>query len=134
MSFIKIIKFQKLGDLRGSLVAIEEKESIPFKIKRVYYIFNTQKNISRGFHAHKNLLQICICLKGHCSFVMDNGRTKEKIELKDPTEGLLIESMIWHEMHDFSEDCVLLVLASDHYKESDYIRNYKEFLKMVKNN
>ena len=131
MSLFKWVDFQSLGDARGSLVALEigMERAVPFDIKRVYYIYETAKGVSRGFHAHRNLRQVAICMAGKCRMVLDNGTIREETWISSPTQGLLIESMVWREMHDFSDDCVLLVLASDHYDETDYIRNYSEFLK-----
>lgn len=129
MSLVKLIDFPSLGDERGSLVAIEGNRNIPFDINRVYYIFGTQKNIARGFHAHKELIQVAVCIAGKCRMLLDNGNSKESVWMDSATNGVLIEDMVWHEMHDFSDDCVLLVLASAHYDESDYIRNYDDFLK-----
>ena len=128
MSLIQIINFPINGDERGSLIAVENNKEIPFKIKRIYYIFNTQKNVSRGFHAHKKLKQVAICVKGKCRIVLDDGKNQESVWLDSPEKGLLIQDLTWREMHDFSNDCVLLVLASELYNESDYIRNYDEFL------
>ena len=101
---MKIIEFTPLGDSRGSLVALEANKSIPFDIKRVYYIFATNMGVSRGYHAHRNLKQVAVCVTGSCRF-------------------------IWREMHDFTPDCVLMVLASDYYDEDDYIRDYHKFVK-----
>ncbi|EJF7711641.1 WxcM-like domain-containing protein [Providencia rettgeri] len=129
MKLINTIEFEKLGDDRGSLVSLEQYKNIPFEVKRIYYIFGTKEGISRGFHAHKNLEQVAICVKGSCRFLLDDGKNKEEIILDNPSIGLCIKNIIWREMHDFSEDCVLLVLASELYDESDYIRNYQEFLK-----
>ncbi|WP_445406885.1 WxcM-like domain-containing protein [Acinetobacter seifertii] len=130
MSLVKLINLPSFGDERGGLVAIESNHSIPFDVKRLYYIFNTSQK-PRGFHAHIDLKQVAICLKGSCRFILDNGSTKEEVVLDNPTQGLVIEGLIWREMHDFSEDCVLLVLASEHFTEQDYIRNYNEFLRVV---
>jgi dTDP-4-dehydrorhamnose 3,5-epimerase-like enzyme len=131
MSLIKWIDFPSLGDQRGGLVAVEVgmDKAVPFEIKRVYYIYNTKPGISRGFHAHKKLKQIAICIAGKCRMVLDNGITREDVWLESPTKGVVIEDMVWREIHDFSEDCVLLVLASEHYDESDYIRDYDEFIR-----
>lgn len=131
MSLIQLISFPPLGDDRGSLVALESHQSIPFDIKRVYYIFGTQKGVSRGFHAHKQLKQVAVCVTGQCRMVLDNGITREEIWLDSATKGILIEDMVWREMHDFSEDCVLLVLASELYDESDYIRDYTHFKELA---
>jgi dTDP-4-dehydrorhamnose 3,5-epimerase-like enzyme len=128
MSLIREVDLKLLGDERGSLVALESNKNIPFDIKRVYYIFGTQKGVSRGFHAHRSLEQIAICISGSCRMLMDDGRTKESVLLNCRNKGIYIDSMIWHEMHDFSDDCVLLVLASDYYDELDYIRAYNDFI------
>ncbi|EOE6054299.1 FdtA/QdtA family cupin domain-containing protein [Vibrio cholerae] len=131
MSLVKLISFESLGDHRGSLVALEQNKNIPFEIKRIYYIFDTKQGVVRGLHAHKALKQVAIALKGSCRFLLDDGITREDIILDCPTKGILIDSCLWREMHDFSEDCVLIVLASEHYDESDYIRDYALFLQEV---
>ncbi|UXD87943.1 sugar 3,4-ketoisomerase [Thalassolituus hydrocarboniclasticus] len=131
MSLIRLIDLPSLGDERGSLVAIEANKHIPFEVKRVYYIFATQPGVSRGFHAHKNLQQLAVCVAGKCRMLLDDGIDKESVWLDSPTKGLLIGNNVWREMHDFSDDCVLLVLASEHYDESDYIRDYSDFTKSV---
>ena len=130
MSLINIINFKSLGDARGDLISLESKKEIPFEIKRVYYIFDTQNDVIRGLHAHKELKQVAIVLKGSCQFLLDNGVCKESVILSNPHQGLLIDSFLWREMSDFSEDCVLIVLASAHYDESDYIREYDQFIKL----
>ncbi len=132
MSLIKLIDFPLLGDSRGSLVALEENKQIPFVIKRVYYLYGTKEGVARGFHAHKKLKQVAICLSGSCKFILDDGLAREEVILSSPNQGLLIDSVIWREMHDFSHDCVLLVLASNVYDEADYIRDYSTFLESVK--
>ncbi len=131
MSLFNWIDFPPLGDSRGSLVALESGKTIPFAIKRVYYLFSTQADVARGFHAHHQLEQVAMCVTGKCRMILDNGTTKEEAWLDSPTKGLLLKPMLWHEMHDFSEDCVMLVLASDHYDESDYIRSYNIFLELA---
>ena len=123
-----IINFDIKGDERGSLISLEENKNIPFEIKRVYYIFNTVEGIRRGFHAHKKLKQVLVCVAGSCKILLDDGKSKEEISLDNPNKGLLIESMIWREMFDFSPDCVLMVLADEVYDESDYFRDYQQFL------
>lgn len=132
MSLVNWIDFQVLGDERGSLVALEKDRNVPFDIRRVYYIYKTEQGVSRGYHAHRNLRQVAMCVAGSCRMVLDNGSTREEVVLDCPTRGLLIESMMWREMHDFSDDCVLLVLASELYDETDYIRDYDEFLRSAK--
>ena len=130
MSLVNIVDLSVRGDDRGSLIAIEQSQTIPFDIKRVYYIFGTQPNVARGFHAHKSLSQLLVCVSGSCDVILDNGVQRETMTLDRPDKGLLVQSMIWREMHRFSDDCVLLVLASNHYSEDDYIRDYSEFKKM----
>ena len=124
--------FQQHGDERGMLVALEEFNDIPFEIKRVYYMYDTKKGVHRGFHAHKSLEQILICIHGSCKILLDNGKEKKIVSLEKPYEGLYVANNIWREMFDFSLDAVLMVLASDIYNEKDYIRDYDEFLKGVK--
>ncbi|EJF32314.1 MULTISPECIES: FdtA/QdtA family cupin domain-containing protein [Enterobacteriaceae] len=128
---IDFIPLQIHGDERGSLVALEEAKNIPFPIKRVYYMFDTLEGIRRGFHAHKELTQVAIPVKGSCRFLLDDGKEKVNVLLDSPACGLLIEPMVWHEMYDYSPDCILMVLASDVYDESDYIRNYEQFKNTV---
>ncbi|MHA3057158.1 sugar 3,4-ketoisomerase [Acinetobacter sp. ANC 4641] len=127
---IKLLPLQTHGDERGSLIALEQDKNIPFAIKRVYYLFNTSANVRRGFHAHKELTQVVIAVRGSCRFLLDDGKEKITLFLDNPAQGLLIDSCIWREMYDFSEDCVLMVLANHLYDESDYIRNYDEFLNL----
>lgn len=130
---INLIKLQSHGDERGSLISLEEEKNIPFPIKRIYYIFDTREGVRRGFHAHKKLKQLAVVLKGSCRFLLDDGYDKAEILLDNPAKGLYIESFVWREMFDFSEDCVLMVLADAFYDESDYVRDYDQFIEMVKN-
>ena len=125
-------RFQQHGDERGQLVALEEMRDIPFEIKRVYYMYDTGEGIHRGFHAHKTLKQILICIHGSCKVLLDNGQEKKIVSLEKPYEGLYIAHNMWREMYDFSPDAVLMVLASEYYDESDYIRDYDQFLNSVK--
>ena len=132
---MQIVKyqFQQHGDERGQLVALEEYNDIPFEIKRVYYMYDTKENVIRGFHAHKRLEQILICIHGSCKVKLDNGRENKIIFLEKPYEGLYVPNDMWREMYDFSEDAVLMVLASEYYNENDYIREYGCFLNFIKN-
>ena len=131
---MQIIKyaFQQHGDERGMLVALEQYGDIPFEIKRVYYMYQTKKDVRRGFHAHKSLQQILVCIHGSCKVLLDNGTEKKAVSLERPYEGLYVANNMWREMYNFSEDAVLLVLASEMYQEEDYIRDYEEFLAWVK--
>lgn len=130
---MEVIKyaFQQHGDHRGQLVALEEGKEIPFQVKRVYYMYDTVEGVRRGYHAHKCLEQILICVHGSCKILLDNGKETAVVNLDTPFEGLYISNDMWREMYDFSSDAVLMVLASELYDEADYIRNYDEFLKFV---
>ena len=128
---IRKIQFQRHGDARGMLVALEENKEIPFKIKRVYYLYDTLADVTRGYHAHKSLQQILICVHGSCKIRLDDGRDKGVVTLDTPDEGIYVGNNMWREMFDFSPDAVLMVLASELYDEKDYIRDYNEFLKFV---
>ncbi len=128
---IKIINLETHSDERGSLVVIESLKNIPFEIKRIYYLFGTNPNFERGRHAHKNLKQIYIAVSGSCKIEFDDGKEKSEYVLNDPKSGLLIEGVVWREIKEISSDCVLLVVADDLYKESDYLRDYNEFLRFI---
>lgn len=128
---ISLYEFQKLGDSRGSLVVLEQEKNIPFEIKRVYYMFETKKDIRRGYHAHKKLNQIAVVLKGECKIHLDDGKSTSEVVMNDPTKGLLLEPLVWHEMFEYSSDCILMILADDVYDENDYIRNKDEFYEIV---
>lgn len=129
---VTTFEFIVRGDDRGALVAIEESIDIPFALRRVYYIFNTGHDVRRGSHAHHTLRQVLVCVHGSCKILLDNGRERAEAVLDRASAGLLVEPMIWHEMYDFSDDCVLLALASDLYDEGDYIRDYDEFRALVR--
>lgn len=131
---MQIVKyqFQQHGDSRGQLISLEEYNDIPFKIKRVYYMYDTSEGVTRGCHAHKSLEQILICIHGSCKILLDNGVEKKIVYLEKPYEGLYVPNSMWREMYDFSEDAVLMCLASEVYNENDYIRDYEEFLEFVK--
>lgn len=133
MSLIKKIDFEIKGDGRGDLIALESLKNIPFDIKRVYYMTNVKVDAPRGFHAHRRLQQVAICVSGKCRMVLDDGIRREEIWLDTFSSGVLINNMVWREMHDFTEGCVLLVLANEYYDETDYIRDYNIFLEEVKN-
>ena len=130
---MEIVKytFQSHGDERGQLVALEELKDIPFHIKRVYYMYDTGEDVVRGRHAHKNLQQVLICVHGSCKVLLDDGEEKKMVMLDNPNEGLFLSNSVWREMYDFSSDAVLMVLASELYDESDYIRDYNAFLDYI---
>jgi dTDP-4-dehydrorhamnose 3,5-epimerase-like enzyme len=128
---MNVFQFQVMKDDRGSLVAIESLRHVPFEIKRVYYIYNVRDGIIRGKHAHRKLQQVLICVAGSCKILVDNGSERRMFVLDSPSKGLYVGQMVWREMSEFTSDCVLLVLASEHYDESDYIRSYEKFLSEV---
>ena len=129
----KLEEFKVLGDHRGQLVALEANRQIPFDVKRVFYIYGTQEGIPRGNHSHYKTKQFLVVVNGSCKVTLDNGKTKETFDLNRPNLGLFQDALIWGTMHDFSSDCVLMVLADEYYDASDYITNYDKFLKEVKN-
>lgn len=131
MSNNYLIDFEIKGDHRGSLIALEHGCNLPFTVQRVYYIFGTQPDIRRGYHAHRALKQVLVCTSGSCQILLDNGISKHTVVLNSPTQGLYIDGLIWREMFDFSTDCVLMVLASERYDETDYIRDYNAFIQEV---
>ena len=126
---MSVIHHKVLGDHRGQLVVIEGKDGVPFDIKRVFYIYGTQKDVPRGNHSHYKTKQYLIAVNGSCKVTLDNGKTKQTFSLDEPNKGLFQDVLIWGAMHDFSQDCVLLVLASECYDEADYIHDYQKFLK-----
>lgn len=123
-----LIKFKDITDKYGHLTPIESKIDIPFEIKRIYYITKVEAGTTRGFHSHRKLHQVLICLNGSVKIKINNPNQEEIIELNDSSVGLYIGPYVWREMFDFTEGSVLLVLASEHYDEDDYIRNYDFYL------
>ena len=128
---VKIIKIPKIKDPRGNLAVIE-KDVIPFKIERVYYLFDVPSGAYRGGHAHKALSQFLIALSGSFDVILKDAEKSKKVTLNNPSEGLLITSGIWRELENFSSGSVCLVVASDVYKEDDYIRDFNDFLEFSK--
>lgn len=127
---IKTIKIPKIID-DCSLFFAEYPNHIPFIIKRIYYITQATEGLPRGFHAHHKTQQVLFCVQGSIKMIFDDGKKKEEILLRDPELGVFIDKKIWHEMHSFSKNTILLVLASAQYDPKDYIRDYQEFLKVI---
>jgi len=127
MTQARYIDFTVRGDELGWLVALESDRNVPFPIKRTYYIFGTKNGVRRGKHAHRQLTQMMVCLAGQCKVLLDDGSRREEIALTRNDRGLMLAPMLWHEMYEFSPDCVLLVLADNWYEEADYIREYDAF-------
>ena len=128
----KVIDLRKIGDPRGNLTPIEGGQDIPFDVKRVYYLYDVPSGQRRGAHAHKALQQLIIAANGSFTLTLDDGANKKIVTLNRPYQGLLIVPGIWRVLDDFSSGAVLLCLASEHYDEADYIRNYKEYKKYKK--
>jgi len=124
---VKLVEIPKIKDVRGNLSVIE-KDTIPFDIKRVYYLYDVPSDAYRGGHAHKEQLELLIALSGSFEVTLDDGKSKRSIILNKPNKGLLIPKGIWRELQDFSSGSVCLVLASDVFDEEDYIRDYNDFL------
>jgi dTDP-4-dehydrorhamnose 3,5-epimerase-like enzyme len=115
----------------NSLLSVAQAPEIPFEIKRLYYIYDAKPGLPRGFHAHRKTDQILFCVRGKVRMVLDDGQTREEQVLSQPNQGVRLDHMIWHEMHDLDKDSLLLVLASAEYKAADYIRDYQEFLRLA---
>lgn len=128
---VKLIKIPKIYDdcLLGFM---QYPDTIPFLIKRVYFILNAKTELDRGRHAHKRTQQVLFCIQGSIKMVVDDGKVREEVILNSPEVGILLNEMIWHEMHEFKKNTILLVLASDIFKPEDYIRDHEEFKRLVK--
>ena len=126
-----VIEFKDLGDERGKLVVIEGNDSIPFEIKRVFYIYGSDATVVRGQHANRESEFVLINVAGTSKVRITDGKEEFIVELNRPMMGVYIPKMVWKDMYDFSEDSVLLVLASTHYDGSEYIRNYDDYIKEV---
>ena len=123
---IKWIDIPSINDPRGNL-AVLENSKLPFKIKRVYYLYDVPSGSKRGGHAHKDLLQLIVPLSGSFELVLKDGVNEKTVMLHNPTRGVLIPTMTWRELRNFSAGAVCLVLASEEFDEEDYIRDWKEF-------
>ncbi|MGI9306078.1 MAG: sugar 3,4-ketoisomerase [Gammaproteobacteria bacterium] len=124
----QFLDFRIFADSRGALLAAEGETDIPFRIARVYYLFNMPPGARRGRHAHRALRQAAVCLRGRCDILLDGGKNKTVCRLDSPAKGVLIEKMVWRELFNFSPDCLLAVFADAPHDESDYIRDYGAFL------
>lgn len=127
VSDCRLIDLTVRGDERGSLVAIEPGDLLPFPVRRVYYIYGTKPGVSRGHHAHRELNQWAIAVSGSCTVLLDDGTRQKRVRLDRPDQALPLPPMVWHEMHEFSPDAVVMMVADDLYDEGDYIRSYADF-------
>lgn len=125
----RMLQFNCNQDNFGSLVPIETFGDIPFGIKRIYYIYDVENGMRRGYHSHRDLEQALICVHGSVRIHVRTPFEQQNVLLDDPTKALYIGPMVWREMYDFTDDAVLLVLASEHYTVSDYIRDYEQYEK-----
>ena len=127
----KLIDFVDFSDEKGSLVACEYQKNCPFDIKRIFYIFDTKPGVARGAHANRNSEFLLIAINGSCKVKIDDGTKTEIVSLDSPSKGLYLDKMLWKEMYNFSYNAMLLVLASTLYDETEYIRNYNDYVKEV---
>lgn len=127
---VKWIDIPSIKDPRGNLTVLENSK-LPFESKRVYYLFDVPSGSERGGHAHKNLLQLIIPLSGSFELVLKNGQNEKSVTLYNPTRGVLIPTMVWRELRNFSAGAVCLVLASEEYDEDDYIRDWEAFISLT---
>ncbi len=125
----RLIDLPKIHDPRGNLTFVESNNQIPFAIERVYYLYDVPGGSERGGHAHKELHQLIIAMSGSFDVVLDDGREKRRVHLNRSYNGLYVCPMIWRELDNFSSGAVCMVLASNKYAESDYYRDYAEFMR-----
>lgn len=129
-SLVEKVKLQTINDDCLMCVA-ETGKQIPFVIKRAYYMVENKPGLPRGYHTHKKLEQVFFCIRGSMKMILDNGYMREEVVLDDPSVGVILRPMIWHEMHDIGNETTMLIFASDKYDESDYIREYAEFKRLA---
>ena len=130
MELCRLLNFNEKGDERGKLVIVEGNQDVPFEIKRLFYIYGSDKDVVRGKHANRESEFVLINVSGTSKVMVTDGKNKQVVELTKPRQGVYLPKMVWKEMYDFSPDSVLLVLASTHYDGNEYIRDYDEFCKM----
>lgn len=132
MNNVKLLEFPQLGDDRGHLVVVEGENDIPFEIKRIFYIYGSKSDSIRGKHANKETEFVLINVSGTSKIKVKDGEGNEAIFcLNRPHTGIYLPTMVWKEMYDFSEDSVLMVLASQHYCADEYIRDYEQYVDIV---
>lgn len=130
---VRMLEFPQKGDERGHLVIVEGKQDVPFEIKRIFYIYGSDANVVRGQHANLRSEFVLINVAGKSKVKVKDGLGNEAIfSLNRPHTGIYLPKMVWKDMYDFSKDSVLLVLSSEHYDPEEYIRDYDEFVKIVK--
>ena len=132
-SIPKLVTLTRASDFRGSLVAIEHPKELPFQAKRTFFIFDVPSQLLRGEHAHFKCEQFLVCVRGSITAVVDNGFERKEYLLNSPEIGLYMPPMIWGTQYGYSEDAILVVFASHTYSNDDYIREYDEYLRLIKN-
>lgn len=130
MELCRLLNFTEKGDDRGKLVIVEGNQDVPFEIKRLFYIYGSDRDVIRGKHANRDSEFVLINVSGTSKVMVTDGKEKQIIELTKPRQGVYLPKFVWKEMYDFSPDSVLLCLASTHYDGNEYIRDYDEFLKL----
>lgn len=131
LKLCKIIDLPKISDPRGNLTFIEGNQHIPFEIRRVYYLYDVPGGAERGGHAHKELSQLIIAMSGSFDVILDDGNERKRFHLNRSYQGLYICPMVWRELDNFSSGSVCMVLASNIYDESDYYRDYNDYLRAI---
>lgn len=132
MKKYKLLNFPQLGDERGHLVVVEGNKDIPFEIKRIFYIYGSDKDVIRGQHANRLSEFVLINISGRCNVFVDDGEKQETIVLDKPYQGIYLNKMVWKNMLNFSKDAILLVLSNKYYNSEEYIRDYEEFKKIIR--
>ena len=130
MELCRLLNFTEKGDDRGKLVIVESNQDVPFEIKRLFYIYGSDRDVVRGKHANRDSEFVLINVSGTSKVMVTDGKEKQIVELTKPRQGVYLPKLVWNEMYDFSPDSVLLCLASTHYDGNEYIRNYDDFLKL----
>lgn len=132
MNDVRLIQFSPKGDSRGQMVVIEGQQHVPFEIKRIFYSYGTEQDSVRGKHSNRKSEFVMVCVSGSCKVLVKDGRGNEAVYcLDNPNEGLYIPKLMWKEMYDFSKDCVLLVLSSEHYDSEEYIRDFNQLVRFT---
>lgn len=132
MQAYKLFDFEIHADDRGNLTSLSNNKEIPFEIKRIYYTWNMPNSAIRGGHAHRELDEVMVCLHGSCDFVLDNSKEKITITLDKPNKGLYVPAHVWRDFRNFSPDCVVILIASDYFHPEDHVKDYTEFLDLIK--
>jgi len=125
---VSLTKLKFVGDLRGDLSVTDIEQEVPFRVKRIFWVYNVPSERVRGSHVHRQLHEFLVCVKGSVSVVADDGKCREEFTLNDPSIGLHLQPRVWRTLYKYSSDAVLLVLASHEYDPDDYVRDYQEFL------